>query len=76
MNARLNAQLPQAQGLSGLELLAAHCANLDPDTPTARERLDVALGPELARKLVFALSAHAPREYRDGDLCARVVFAA
>jgi hypothetical protein len=33
-----------------------HCASLDPDTPTARERLDVALGAELAQKLVFGLS--------------------
>ena len=40
----------------GLELLAAHCASLDPASETARERLDEALGPELARKLVFALS--------------------
>jgi len=47
----------------GLALLIAHCASLDPATPTARERLDEKLGPELARKLVFAL---APRE-RDED---------
>jgi hypothetical protein len=32
-----------------------HCASLDPDTPTARERLDAALGAELAQKLVFGL---------------------
>jgi len=72
----MSAELPHAQGLAGLDLLAAHCANLGPATPTARERLDIALGPELARKLVFALAAHAPREYRDSDLHARVVFAA
>jgi hypothetical protein len=72
----MSAEVPQTQRLAGLDLLAAHCANLDPATPNARQRLDVALGPELARKLVFALSAHAPREYRDSDLGARVVFAA
>jgi hypothetical protein len=32
-----------------------HCASLDPDTPSARERLDAALGAELAQKLVFGL---------------------
>ena len=48
----MSAQLQQAQVLAGLDLLAAHCAALDPDAPTARERLDDALGPELARKLV------------------------
>ncbi|HVP74379.1 MAG TPA: hypothetical protein VMS63_00035 [Gaiellaceae bacterium] len=72
----MSAQLPQTQGLAGLDLLAAHCANLDPATPNARERLDVALGPELARKLVFALSSHTPREYWDADLRDRIVFAA
>jgi hypothetical protein len=41
----------------GLELLAVHCAALDPEAPTARERLDAVLGCELARKLVFALSS-------------------
>ena len=50
--------------LAGLDLLAARCANLDPDTPTAAERLDVALGPELARKLVFALLL-APRTFSE-----------
>ena len=40
----------------GLPLLLAHCASLDPDTDSARERLDAALGPELARTLVFALT--------------------
>ena len=46
--------VPQQRGLA---LLAAHCASLDPDTPCARERLDDLLGPDLAQKLVFALSA-------------------
>jgi len=72
----MSAELSQTQGRTWLDLLAAHCANLDPATPTARERLDVSLGPELARKLVFALSAGAPQEYRDSDLRARFVFAA
>jgi hypothetical protein len=40
----------------GLPLLVAHCASLDPDTPTARDRLEAAVGAELAHKLVFALS--------------------
>jgi hypothetical protein len=44
----------------GIELLAAHSMSLEPDTATARERLDIALGPELARKLVFALCARTP----------------
>lgn len=57
----MSAELPHTWELAGLELLAAHCASLDPDTATARERLDEALGPELARKLVFALSAGAPQ---------------
>lgn len=39
-----------------LELVAAHCRSLDPEAPTAEERLATALGPELARKLVFALA--------------------
>jgi hypothetical protein len=41
----------------GLALLAAHCATFDPETLTAREQLDEALGPELAQKLLFALSS-------------------
>ena len=39
----------------GLALLAAHSASLELETPTARERLDDAVGPELARMLIFAL---------------------
>jgi len=41
----------------GLALLAAHCLSLDPVAPTARERLDDVIGPELAHMLVFALSS-------------------
>ena len=40
----------------GLPLLLAHCASLDLETGRARERLDAVLGPDLARKLVFALT--------------------
>lgn len=47
----------------GNDLLLAHCASLDPDTRRARDRLDWALGPQLAHKLMFALSfgAASPR---------------
>jgi hypothetical protein len=61
----------------GLALLAAHCTSLDPDAPTARDRLEEALGPDLARKLVFALSGGAyERERVARELRARAVFAA
>jgi hypothetical protein len=40
----------------GARLLAAHLESLDLETVQARERLDVKLGDELARKLVFALA--------------------
>lgn len=43
----------------GLALLAAQCASFDQDASKAREQLDEALGPELAHKLVFALSTDA-----------------
>ena len=52
----MNAVLPTARE-RGLDLLAAHCASLDPDALSARERLDATLGAEFAQKLVFALSA-------------------
>ena len=54
----------EGKGLEGLPLLLAHCASLAPEGLTARERLDVVLGPELARKLVFALCAGAPDQRR------------
>jgi hypothetical protein len=47
----------------GLELLATHCASLDPDTASARDRLDAALGPELAQQLVVALSRAASERF-------------
>lgn len=50
----------------GLRLLAAHSASLGLESSTARERLDAALGPELARLLVFALCAgSSPPPVRD-----------
>jgi hypothetical protein len=61
----------------GLALLLAHCASLDPDSPTARERLDEALGPDLAQKLVFALSSGTKSRARSRSaLGARALFAA
>jgi hypothetical protein len=42
----------------GARLLAAHLQSLDPGAVPARERLQVQLGDELARKLVFALAPH------------------
>jgi len=38
-----------------LSLLAAHCTSLDLGSPSARERLDQKVGPELAHRLLFAL---------------------
>ena len=61
----------------GLALLVSHCANLDPDSPTARERLNEALGRDLARKLVFALSSGTRSRARSrSGLGARALFAA
>jgi hypothetical protein len=61
----------------GIELIATHCTSLDPTSETARERLDDALGPELARKLVFALSCGAANQERSrGVSGAGPVFAA
>jgi len=42
----------------GERLLAAHLESFDPEAVQARERLDLRLGNELARKLVFALAPH------------------
>jgi uncharacterized protein (DUF1800 family) len=38
----------------GLQLLEAHMRSLDPDEPTARERLERALGEPFARELLIA----------------------
>ena len=40
----------------GSQLLEAHIRSFDPGEPTARERLEDAMGESLARKLVFALA--------------------
>jgi hypothetical protein len=40
----------------GSQLLEIHLRSLDPAEPTARERLEEAMGESLARKLVFALA--------------------
>ncbi|HEX7582194.1 MAG TPA: hypothetical protein VF321_03830 [Gaiellaceae bacterium] len=61
--------VPFSPGRRGTELLVAHCASLDPPSldpraPTASERLAAALGPELAHKLVFALSTKSPGRER------------
>jgi hypothetical protein len=66
--------VPQERGLA---LLLAHCASLDPETPTARQRLEGTLGPDLAQKLVFALSSGtASRARSRSGLAARALFAA
>jgi hypothetical protein len=66
--------VPQERGLA---LLLAHCASLDPDSPTARERLAEAIGPDLAQKLVFALSSGTRSRARSrSGLGARALFAA
>jgi hypothetical protein len=59
----------------GNALLLAHCASLDPEVETAKERLEDALGPELAHRLVHALTAGAPTRPEAG-LRPRTVFAA
>jgi len=40
----------------GAQLLVAHLDSLDPRAVPARRRLEVKLGDDLARKLVFALA--------------------
>jgi len=45
----------------GARLLEAHLESLDPEAVQARERLELEVGSELARKLVFALSPHRAR---------------
>jgi hypothetical protein len=39
----------------GLALLEAHIRSFDPDAPTARDRLEKALGKELTRQLLQKL---------------------
>jgi hypothetical protein len=50
-----------SQKESGLDLLAAHMAGLDPDTLRARDRLKDAIGSDLATLLVAALSRRSNR---------------
>ena len=45
----------------GARLLALHLRSLDPKAVPARDRLEVELGDELARKLIFALAPHSSR---------------
>jgi hypothetical protein len=52
---------PHPREEEALALLMAHCSRLDPDHPTARERLEETLGAELANRLVFALCAGTSR---------------
>jgi len=56
--------VPPKPGGRGLALLVAHCASLDPDAPSARERLEALLGSELAGRLVTALSRGASSRAR------------
>jgi hypothetical protein len=51
---------PQEVKHGGVELLTAHLESLDPRAFTARERLEMQLGDELARKLVSALATRPP----------------
>jgi hypothetical protein len=52
----------ETQEERGCALVAAHARSLDPDTPTARERLEELLGPELTGKLLFALAPGSERD--------------
>ena len=52
--------LPSTIAHRGVRLLARHLESLDPEAVSARERLEEELGPELARKLVFALGPPRP----------------
>ena len=53
--------VPQPLTHRGALLLAAHLESLDPEAVQARERLELELGNELTRKLVFALTPHRSR---------------
>jgi hypothetical protein len=53
---------PGFQDEDAFALLGAHCRNLDPEAPTARERLEETLGEELTAKLLFALGSGHERE--------------
>jgi hypothetical protein len=53
--------LAQKTAHRGARLLALHLQSLDPKAVPARDRLEVELGDELARKLIFALAPHSAR---------------
>lgn len=44
------------------QLLIAHMRSLDPDEPTARERLEHALGEQLVEQLLLALGQEVNRQ--------------
>jgi hypothetical protein len=48
--------LAQTRPQRGVRLLSAHLESLDTEAVSARERLEDELGPELTRKLLFALA--------------------
>jgi hypothetical protein len=48
--------LAQTRTQRGVRLLVAHLESLDPEAVPARERLEVEIGSELIRKLLFALA--------------------
>jgi hypothetical protein len=52
--------LPHPLTDRGARLLVAHLESFDQKVSPARERLELELGGELARKLVFALAARHP----------------
>ncbi|HLY86867.1 MAG TPA: hypothetical protein VKO84_10255 [Gaiellaceae bacterium] len=52
--------LPSAIAHRGVRLLQQHLESLDPEAAPARARLEEQLGPELTRKLVFALAPRRP----------------
>jgi hypothetical protein len=49
--------LAQTRTQRGVRLLAAHLESLDPEAVPARERLEIEIGAELTRKLLFALAS-------------------
>jgi hypothetical protein len=55
----IDAAVSCTQQRRAAELLLAHCAVLDPveRRPKARTRLETELGPDMTRRLLFALSA-------------------
>jgi hypothetical protein len=54
--------LPQATARRGARLLVQHLESLNPEAVPARLRLEEQLGPELARKLIFALAPRHPAQ--------------